>query len=70
MLSFKNYDHKPIKFHHPEKTNYNLVRGEGSTYHLISTEGELMHTFSGMNALEIAERLQKQGFKGGHDGQI
>lgn len=66
MLSFKNYDHKPIKFHHPEKTNYNLVRGEGTTYHLYTKEGELMHTFQGMNALEIGQYLKEQGYGEGH----
>jgi hypothetical protein len=70
VLSFKNYDHKPIKFHHPERTNYNLVRGDGSTYHLIAKDGELMHTFTGMNAAEIAQYLQTKGFKGGHHGQL
>ncbi len=70
MLSFKNYDDKPIKFHHPERTNYNLVRGDGTTYHLMTKDGELMHTFQGMNAMEISEYLKEKGFKGGHHAQL
>lgn len=70
MLSFKNYDHKPIKLHHPQKTNYNLVRGEGSAYHLVTKDGELMHTFMGMNALEITQQLQENGYRGGHHAEL
>jgi len=70
MFSFKNYDNKPLKFHHPEKTNYHLIRGDGSTYHLVTKDGEPMHTFSGMNALEISKYLESYGFKGGHDGKL
>lgn len=70
MLSFKNYDDKPLKFHHPEKSNYNLVRGEGTTYHLITKEGEVMHTFHGMHAMEIAQYLKEKGFVGGHNAQL
>lgn len=70
MLSLKNYEDKPLKFHHPEKTNYLLKRGEGSSYHLYTKDGELMHTFTGMNALEISNYLQSSGFKGGHDAGL
>ena len=66
MFSFKNYDHRPIKFYHPEKTNYNLVRGEGTSYHLYTKDGELMHTFQGMNALEIGQYLKEKGYREGH----
>lgn len=74
MFKFSSFMHKGPEvighYHHPEKTNYHLVKVDHKVHHLKDKHGEVLHTFVNADKDSIHESLSERGFMKGHHAKF